>query len=134
MSNCNRSRRHSVLIRMNDDEYKAFKAKLKKSGQTQQSYLTAAVNELKCLTPEEIEMLRWSNAQLADISRSIRGIGTNINQLAKYTNTEKSLPQQQILQNASNDIAKIKQEVNDSWQLLRRSMAIIRQKPDSKEL
>ncbi len=133
MSNCNRSRRHSVLIRMNDDEYRDFKAKLKKSGQTQQSYLTAAINELKCLTPEEIEMLRWSNAQLADISRSIRGIGTNINQLAKYTNTEKTLPQQQVLQNAGNDIAEIKQEVNEAWQSLRQSMAIIKAKPDSKE-
>lgn len=77
-----RRRNKNVSVRMTEDEYAVLTMRVAESGQTLQSFIINAVLEAKVSGREEVKKLQKLNGQFADISRQLRGMATNINQMA----------------------------------------------------
>ena len=114
-----RKRNQPVYIRFADDEYKQLMKKVKSSGQTIQSYIINTALNGKVSSTEEIIEIKTKNKLLADIDRQLRGIGTNINQIAKAANTQGFIPAVKELSNIYSEISAMKNEVNKQWQSTR---------------
>ena len=102
-----RNRPNQFLVRMSDQEYEKYHAKLAKSNMSANSY------NVKCLINAPIvqNTLEEVNAMIG-IQKSLSGIGNNINQLARVANTDGNLPTVKTLEN-------IKLEVSELWRSLK---------------
>ena len=70
----------------------------------------------------EIEELKNKNQLLADIDRQLRGMGTNLNQMAHVANGQGRIPTADTLLQIADDVRHIKQEVNAEWLSTRQSI------------
>ena len=118
-----RKRNRSVLLRLTDDEYNLLSAKIDTSGQTIQSYILNAALNGKISSADEVEELKKKNRLLADMDKQLRGMGTNLNQIAHVANGQGEIPTAEELTRISDDVSQIKSEVNKEWQLTRRSIS-----------
>ena len=81
-----RKRNYTVTIRMNKAEYDLLQNKVKESGQTQQAVVIHAIAGLKIASAEEVEELKKLNLMLTEMLSQLRGVATNINQIARKMN------------------------------------------------
>ena len=70
-----RKRTNQIIVRLSDQEMLLLRRKLKANGMTMTGYFRALIvsGEIKTLPPELMQ----------DVQRQVRGIGRNINQMAK---------------------------------------------------
>ena len=70
-----RKRTNQIIVRMSDQEVLLLRRKLKANGMTMTGYFRALIvsGEIKTLPPELMQ----------DVQRQVRGVGRNINQMAK---------------------------------------------------
>ncbi|MFR5251832.1 MAG: plasmid mobilization protein [Butyricicoccus sp.] len=70
-----RKRTNQIIVRLSDQEMLLLRRKLKANGMTMTGYFRALIvsGEIKTLPPELMQ----------DIQRQVRGVGRNINQMAK---------------------------------------------------
>jgi len=75
----NRRRYHSISLKLSDEEFQLWNDKHKKSGLSKTDYLMNAISnsEVKIYTVED---------SIAPLIHEIRKIGTNLNQLAYFSN------------------------------------------------
>lgn len=118
-----RKRNCSVSVRFSDEEYEALLEKVKQSGQTKQSYIITTSLGGKVTTREEIDELKKKNRILEDMDRQLRGMGTNLNQIAYKANSQGIVPGIPILQKMADEVSGLRKEVDDYWQLTRRSIS-----------
>lgn len=117
-----RKRNHAVYIRMTTQEYNKLQSKVKQSGLSMQSFIINAALEGKVTSLEEINILRDHSKWLEDIDRQLRGLGTNVNQLAHVANGQGALPSAIKLAEISNDVSSFRNEVSKNWRLTRLSI------------
>ncbi|WP_033153015.1 plasmid mobilization protein [Pseudobutyrivibrio ruminis] len=117
-----RKRNHAVYIRMTTDEFEKLQSKVKQSGLSMQAYIIHAALEGKVSTIEEINILRERSNHLEDIDRQLRGIGTNVNQLAYVANGQGVIPSAIKLAEISHEVTSFRNEVRKNWQLTRQSI------------
>ena len=70
-----RQRTNQIIVRLSDQEMLLLRRKLKANGMTMTGYFRALIvsGEIKTLPPELMQ----------DVQRQVRGVGRNINQMAK---------------------------------------------------
>ena len=70
-----RKRTNQIIVRLSDQEMLLLRRKLKANGMTMTGYFRALIvsGEIKTLPPELMH----------DVQRQVRGVGRNINQMAK---------------------------------------------------
>ena len=115
-----RKRNHTVTIRMNKAEYELLQSKVKESGRTQQEVVIKAVADLKIASTEEVEELKRLNQMFADILSQLRGVATNINQIARKMNAGGFIPREDILHYLNQNILNYRKESEKIWQPIRR--------------
>lgn len=81
-----RKREYQVKFRMNQEEYERLQEKVIASGQTQQSFIINALAGVVIAPREEIDVLKNINKNFDDLLRQIRGMATNVNQMAHIAN------------------------------------------------
>lgn len=114
-----RNRNNPVYVRFSDSEYEQLKEKVEDSGQTLQSYIIRASLDAKVPSATEISIMKARNKLLEDIDKQLRGIGTNLNQLAHIANGYGALPTIDKLASLFSEIKCIRKEVNKQWQFSR---------------
>lgn len=122
----NRHRSHLVRVRMNDIEYDDFQHKVAESGQTVQSYVLNAIQTGVIPDAELINKISEMSQMMADQYKQLRGIATNINQMAHNSNMEKLTGEWRVeerLQDMQLQVDEMRKECMDLWQSLRRLMA-----------
>ena len=118
-----RKRKHQVKIWMSDEEIALLKQKIKEAGLDQQTVIINAIAGHKTTSAEEVAELKESNKQFADAIRQLRGIGNNVNQIARYANTVGVIQDGVNLHQVSEDIKSITKECEKAWQLIRQSIS-----------
>ncbi len=108
---------------MTEEEYELLSAKKDASGQTLQAFIINASLYGKITSSEEIAEMQKKNRLLEDIDKQLRGMGTNLNQMAHVANSQGMIPTAEELVNISNEVHQIKNEVNEEWQSTRRSIS-----------
>ena len=118
-----RRRNRAVTVRMTDEEYLAMKARVDESGLPQQTYMIEAVTGAPIISADDASSLlqEWkaNSRDLSDLSRQLRGLGTNVNQMARIANGYGDLPSEQYLHRISENVDQAKKGVNQIWQSIR---------------
>ena len=116
-----RHRSHLIRVRMNDIEHKVAE-----SGQTVQSYVLNAIQTGVIPDAELINKISEMSQMMADQYKQLRGIATNINQMAHNSNMEKLTGDWQAeerLQDMQIQVNEMRKGCMDLWQSLRQLMA-----------
>ena len=104
-----RKRNRAITIRMTDSEIAELNEKLKQTGLSQQTYVINAIRQAVILSVDGLRTLMEISMTFSDLIRQLRGMATNINQMARWANTTGILPTEQAL-------------VNISWQILQKGV------------
>ena len=123
MSNAKRRRNKAITIRMNDAEYDVLQDKVKKSGLTQQSYIISAIRGSSITSAKELEVIKDISQNFADQNKQLRGLATNINQMAHVANLQGLLPTVEKLDEISDKILEFRKEDDKRWRLIRLSVS-----------
>ena len=123
MSNAKRRRNKAITIRMNDAEYDVLQDKVKESGLTQQSYIISAIRDSNITSAKELEVIKDISKNFADQNKQLRGLATNINQMAHVANGQGLLPTVEKLDEISDKILEFRKEDDKRWQLIRQSVS-----------
>ena len=118
----NRKRNHAVTIRMTEGEYEELMEKVEASGLTQQSYFINAARGAAITPSDEIAVLKEISKTFAGYERQLRGLATNVNQLAHIANGTGNLPTALQLDNLSAQISTYRKEGQEIWQSIRSSI------------
>lgn len=119
-----RRRNKNVSVRMTEDEYAVLAMKVAQSGQTQQAFIINSVLGAKVSGREEVKELQKLNGQFTDTNRQLRGMATNINQMAHVANGYGYIPQQAQLEQLCQELQLFRKECDAAWRLIRQSISL----------
>ena len=117
-----RKRKNVITIRMNDVEYNILKDKVRESGLTQQSFIIRSINSASIPSADELTIQKEISRTLADLVRQLRGLSTNVNQIAHVANGWNILPSIEELAKIHNEIAGYRKESEALWLSIRSSI------------
>ena len=124
MNKPNRTRNHTLTIRLNDSEYNTFIQHLTQSGLTKQDFVLDAITKPSIISSDYISELHKLNQNVANYNRKVSGMAVNINQIAHKANAT-DVVDIHAIENATNEISKVKKEGENIWHLIRSSMATV---------
>ena len=122
MNKVNRKRNHAITVRMNDSEYADFRNKVAESGISQQAYVISAVRGATITPSNEILVLKDISKTFADLERQLRGLATNVNQMAHVANGYGIIPTENELKRLSIQLGNYRKESERVWQSIRSSI------------
>ena len=122
MSNVNRTRNRAVTVRMSDSEYDSLRDKVRESGLSQQSYIISAVLDSSVTTSDTIDVLKRISRTFAGVEQQLRGLGTNVNQMAHIANGTGMIPSARELEHISYQVTEYRKECDQVWQSIRSSI------------
>lgn len=121
--NFSRRRNRAVTVRMTDEEYQAMKDRVEMSGLSQQTYIIEAVTGAPIISSDGVDSLlsEWkeNSKNLSKLTRQMRGLGTNVNQMAHIANGYGDLPSEQYLYRINQNVEQAKKVVDRIWQSTR---------------
>ena len=117
-----RNRSNCVSIRYSDEEYKVLQEKIKESGQTKSAYIINATLNGKVSSADDVQEMKEQSKLLLDIDKQLRGMGTNLNQMAHVANGKGIIPSADKLIEIEREVVDVKREVDDIWQSTRQSI------------
>lgn len=117
-----RRRNKAITIRMTDAEYQLFQSKVEEAGISQQDYILNAISSTVIRPADEIAIIQQISRDYANLISLIRGLATNVNQMAHVANKQGELPIVQNLLNISKEIKRFRKETEYEWQLIRSSI------------
>ena len=108
---------------MSDVEYAHFRNNVEAAGITQQAYVINAVNNASIPTSEQLSTLKDISNTFADHTRQLRGLATNVNQMAHVANSMGVVPSGNELVEISSQLRKYRKECDEIWQSIRSSIS-----------
>ena len=107
---------------MNQEEYERLQEKVTASGQTQQSFIINALAGVVIAPREEIDVLKNINKNFDDLFWQIRGMATNVNQMAHIAEWDRVLANHRQIGShcRSNQFASVSR-MTTMWQSIRQS-------------
>ena len=119
MTTVKRKRNKAITIRFSDAEYNTLKDRIDESGLCQQSYIINASLGTPVTSADQLSELKNVSRLLSDLVSQLRGIGTNINQMAHVANGIGILPTERDLKQTSDQVNRFKKEGEEIWQSIR---------------
>ena len=122
MSKANRTRNRAITVRMSDTEYDSLRNKVSESGLSQQSYIINAALDSSVTSSDTIDVLKSISRTFAGVEQQLRGLGTNINQMAHIANGTGMIPSARELEHISDQVTEYRKECDQVWQSIRSSI------------
>lgn len=117
-----RKRSKAVTIRLTQDEYNDLKNRIDEAGLLQQTYIINAIRGATITPSDEIIVLKEISLTLAQLEQQLRGLATNVNQMAHIANSHGALPSNEELDRLSAQLSHYRMESEDIWQSIRSSI------------
>lgn len=117
-----RKRDKAVTIRMSKDEFDILQDKVDESGLSQQTYIINAIKGSTITSSDEIAVQKKISRTFADLVQQLRGLATNVNQMAHVANGRGLLPTTNELIKTSDEIRNYRKECEELWLLIRSSI------------
>ena len=93
--------------------------KIHASGLTQQAYMINAARDTVITSSDTVAELKHLNKTFADFEQQLRGLATNVNQMAHVANGLGAIPTVSELQTISEQLASFRKESEAQWQSIR---------------
>ena len=122
MTKVKRKRNNAVTVRMNDAEYADLQNRVSESGLSQQAFIINAVRGASITPSDEIAVLKDISKTFASLERQLRGLATNVNQMAHVANGYGVVPTAQELERLSAQLGNYRKESENVWQSIRLSI------------
>lgn len=122
MKKVKRRRNKAVTVRMSESEYADFLNKVEESGLSQQAFIISAVRGATITPSDEIAVLKEISKTFADFEKQVRGLGTNVNQMAHVANGQGYLPGEEALTRLSDQVGNMRKGSEEIWQSIRSSI------------
>lgn len=122
MKKVKRRRNKAVTVRMSEAEYADFQNRVEESGLSQQAFIISAVRGATITPSDEIAVLKEISKTFAEFVKQVRGMGTNLNQMAHVANGQGYLPREESLLRLSDQVGNMRREGEDVWQSIRSSI------------
>lgn len=119
-----RKRNIAVTFRMNAKEYQTLQNRVEESGLTQQSYIIKAISNATITPANEIAIQKEISKSFENLIRQLRGLATNVNQMAHIANGKGYVPTLDQLIKTSEEINKFRKESEQLWQSIRSSISL----------
>ena len=81
-----RKRDKAITIRMTEEEYALLCSKLAQTGISQQAFVINAITGIAIIPSEQTAVLKEISSTFASLEQQLRGMATNINQMARIAN------------------------------------------------
>ena len=114
-----RKRPIEIKFRVSPEELKILQKQLQFTGMNRNEYLVRLITNVPVLPIAELAMI---NKELNTQSQQLRGMATNVNQIAKIANTYHLLPSDAQLDFVRMDIYQMREELHELWNRLRSVM------------
>ena len=118
-----RKRNRAITIRMTEEEYALLYSKLEQTGVSQQAFVISAIEGASIMPPEQVVILREISSELASLAQQLRGMSTNINQMARIANSRHFVPGVRELEIISREISGFRKGNEEIWQSIRSLIA-----------
>ena len=107
-----RKRPIECKFRLSPEEYEMLQRKTAEAGMTRNAYLGRLISGATIFPKEELMRM---NLEYFMMNRLLRGIGTNINQIAKVANSMRSAPSEPMLLDMHQDVQILKNNLQPLW-------------------
>jgi hypothetical protein len=112
-----RKRPIEVKFRLSEEEYQMLQRKLADAGVNRNAFLVQLITGAE-IYPRDMLLKLCIEYQI--MNRLIRGIGTNINQIARVANATKAVPSKNLLVDMYQDVQVVKTNLQPLWEEARR--------------
>ena len=112
-------RRKEIKLRLTEQEFAALTDMVKQSGLSRNAFL---VRMIKQQTIYPVDTLSKTNEMLAALLAQLRGMATNMNQIAKIANTRKEVPAMNYLRYILAAVQNLKEESQPVFTSLREAL------------
>lgn len=114
-----RRRNKAITIRLTEEEYALLCSKLKQTGVSQQAYIISAIKDVSVIPSDQLAVMKEISATFASLEQQLRGMATNINQMARIANSRNYAPGIRVLEKISREIAGYRKDSEEIWQSIR---------------
>ena len=118
-----RKRNKAITIRMTDEEYALLCSKLEQTGVSQQAFVIGAIKGAAIIPSDQTAVLKEISSTFASLEQQLRGMATNINQMARIANSRNYAPGIRVLEKISWEIKRYRKDSEEIWQSIRSSIA-----------
>ena len=118
-----RRRNKAITIRLTEEEYALLCSKLKQTGVSQQAYIISAIKDVSVIPSDQLAVMKEISTTFASLEQQLRGMATNINQMARIANSRNYAPGIRVLEKISREIAGYRKDSEEIWQSIRSSIA-----------
>ena len=108
---------------MTEEEYDLLCSKLEQTGVSQQSFVISAITGAAVIPSEQTAVLKEISYTFASLEQQLRGMATNINQMARIANSRNYAPGIRVLEKLSREIHGYRKDSEEIWQSIRSSIA-----------
>lgn len=114
-----RKRDIPIKIYMNTTEYEELRKIKNETGQSMRAVITKAIMGMPLIPAEVITKVHNINLKMSEQYRQLRGMATNINQLARVANKYQCPADILELEHVKEELHLMREELDDTWRLLR---------------
>lgn len=114
-----RKRPIELKFRLSREEYALLQAQLQEAGMSRNAYLVRLLSGATIFPKEQLKEL---NSHHAMMNRLLRGIGTNINQIARIANSAHAAPSAALLVDMHQDVQTLRNNLQPLWEETRREL------------
>jgi len=118
-----RRRNKAITIRLTEEEYALLCSKLKQTGVSQQAYIISAIKDVSVIPSDQLAVMKEISTTFASLEQQLRGMATNINQMARIANSRNYAPGIRVLEKISREIAGYRKDSEEIWQSIRSLIA-----------
>lgn len=114
-----RRRPIELKFRLSQDEYELLQRNLAATGMNRNAYLVRLISDATIYPKDQLIQL---NLQHTMMNRLLRGIGNNINQIAKVANTNHATPSVALLADMYQDVQTLRHNLQPLYDETRKSL------------
>lgn len=114
-----RKRPIEVKFRLSEEEYQLLQRRLIEAGMNRNAFLVQLITGVQIYPRDKLMEL---SVQYQIMNRLIRGIGTNINQIARIANSTKAVPSAALLVDMYQDVQVIQNNLQPLWEEARKTV------------
>lgn len=118
----NRKRDKAITIRLTETEYQDLQNRVTEAGISQQAFVINAIKGAVIPSADELLLLKETSKTFADLTRQLRGLSTNVNQMAHIANAWGAISTESELRSISDQINDYRIESEKAWQSIRSSI------------